>query len=115
MTDFKDQQCQACEGGVDPLEQNKIDRYLTQVNPRWSHYQTDTSAIDRISASFKFKDHYETAGFVNAVIWINHQQDHHPQIEFGYNSVTIDFHTHAINGLSENDFICAAKIDALLD
>ena len=52
--------------------------------------------------------------FVNATAWVSHRADHHPDIEVGYNQCRVSYHTHDINGLSENDFICAAKIDALL-
>ncbi len=63
---------------------------------------------------FRFKDYYQTMAFVNAVAWIAHREDHHPDLEVGYNHCLVHYSTHAIGGLSENDFICAAKIDALL-
>jgi 4a-hydroxytetrahydrobiopterin dehydratase len=68
-----------------------------------------------IQRSYPFKDYYQTIAFVNAVAWIAHQEDHHPEIEVGYNRCRVRFSTHSVGGLSENDFICAAKIDALLD
>jgi 4a-hydroxytetrahydrobiopterin dehydratase len=58
---------------------------------------------------------YQTMAFVNASAWISHREDHHPDIEVGYNKCRVSYMTHAIDGLSENDFICAAKIDSLLD
>ncbi|MBI2961625.1 MAG: 4a-hydroxytetrahydrobiopterin dehydratase [Betaproteobacteria bacterium] len=61
---------------------------------------------------------YTPAGmlaFVNAVAWISHREDHHPSLVVGYNSARVEYWTHAIGGLSENDFICAAKVDALFD
>jgi 4a-hydroxytetrahydrobiopterin dehydratase len=66
-----------------------------------------------ISRSFAFKNYYETMAFVNALAWIAHREDHHPDLQVGYNRVLVRFSTHSIGGLSENDFICAAKIDAL--
>ena len=64
-----------------------------------------------ISKDFKFKDHYEVISAINLIAWISHKEDHHPEITFGYSNLTIKFFTYAIDGLSENDFICAAKID----
>lgn len=67
-----------------------------------------------ISRTFKFKNFHETMAFVNAVAWIAHQEDHHPDMEIGYSKCHINYSTHTIGGLSANDFICAAKIDVLL-
>ncbi len=66
-----------------------------------------------ITKSYDFKNYYQTMTFVNAVAWIAHREDHHPDLAVGYNKCTVDYSTHAIGGLSENDFICAAKVDAL--
>ena len=63
--------------------------------------------------AFGFKDFYRTMAFVNAVAWIANTEDHHPDMEVGYNYCRIEFSTHTVGGLSENDFICAAKLDAL--
>ncbi len=63
--------------------------------------------------TFKFKNYYETMAFVNATAWISHQEDHHPDLEVGYNKCTMRYSTHSVGGLSENDFICAARINAL--
>ena len=68
-----------------------------------------------IARTYKFKNYYETMAFVNALAWIAHREDHHPDLLVGYNRVQVRFSTHSIGGLSENDFICAAKIDALSD
>ena len=67
-----------------------------------------------ITKTFQFKNYYETTSFVQAVVWIAHREDHHPEIEFGYKRCRVHYATHAIGGISENDFICAAKVDALL-
>jgi 4a-hydroxytetrahydrobiopterin dehydratase len=67
-----------------------------------------------IRREFRFKNFYETMAFVNAVAWISHREDHHPDLELGYNRCVVHYSTHAISGLSENDFICAARVDALL-
>ena len=68
----------------------------------------------QIHKDFKFKGFNATTGFVNAVAWIANQEGHHPDLEVGYNHCLVRYTTHAIGGLSENDFICAAKIDKLL-
>jgi 4a-hydroxytetrahydrobiopterin dehydratase len=68
-----------------------------------------------ISRAFKFKNYYETMAFVNAVAWIAHHEDHHPDLAVGYNACTASYSTHSAGGLTENDFICAAKVDALLE
>jgi 4a-hydroxytetrahydrobiopterin dehydratase len=66
-----------------------------------------------IRRTFSFGDYYKSMAFVNAVAWIAHREDHHPDMTVGYNKVTVVFSTHSVSGLSENDFIGAAKIDAL--
>jgi 4a-hydroxytetrahydrobiopterin dehydratase len=66
-----------------------------------------------IRRTFAFENYYGSMAFVNAVAWIAHAEDHHPDMAVGYNKVTVAFSTHSVGGLSENDFICAAKIDAL--
>lgn len=66
-----------------------------------------------IRKNYSFKNHYQTMAFVNAVAWISHREDHHPDIIIGYNTCRVEYTTHAIDGLSENDFICAAKVDTL--
>ena len=66
-----------------------------------------------ISKAFSFKNYYETMAFVNAVAWIAHHEDHHPDMEVGYNRCKVKYSTHSVGGLSENDFICAAKVERL--
>jgi 4a-hydroxytetrahydrobiopterin dehydratase len=74
---------------------------------------TMDAAAKEIRRTFSFKNYYATMAFVNAVAWIAHREDHHPDMTVGYNKVTVVFATHSVGGLSENDFISAAKIDAL--
>ena len=66
-----------------------------------------------VEKQFEFADYHRTMAFVNAVAWIAHREDHHPDIAFGYNRCTVRFNTHSVGGISLNDFICAAKVDAL--
>jgi len=101
--------CVPCEGGVKPLDRDTAEKLLKQLGPQWK-LSADTK---HISGTYEFKNYYRTSAFVNAVVWIAHNEDHHPDIAFGYKTATITYWTHAINGLSENDFICAAKVSAL--
>lgn len=66
-----------------------------------------------IRRTFSFENYYRTIAFVNAVAWIANREDHHPDLSVGYGKVTVAFSTHSVGGLSDNDFVCAAKIDAL--
>ncbi len=68
-----------------------------------------------IQKRFDFADYHRTMAFVNAVAWIAHAEDHHPDVAFGYNRCTLRWNTHSVGGISINDFICAAKVDALFD
>lgn len=89
------------------MSDDEIQRHLAALSG-WSR---ESNAIVKV---FTFKNYYHTVSFVNAVAWFAHREDHHPDISFGYKTCTIRYSTHAIGGLSENDFICAAKIDALV-
>jgi 4a-hydroxytetrahydrobiopterin dehydratase len=100
--------CKPCEGGVAPLTPAQIGEYLQKVDG-WVY------ADGVISKTYAFADYYETMAFVNATAWISHREDHHPDLHVGYNQCKVSYVTHAIKGLSENDFICAAKIDSLLE
>ena len=66
-----------------------------------------------INKTFRFKNYYETIAFVNAVAWLSHTEDHHPELAISYNKCLVEYSTHSVYGLSDNDFICAAKVDAL--
>jgi 4a-hydroxytetrahydrobiopterin dehydratase len=68
----------------------------------------------KISRTFSFENYYQTMAFVNAVAWIAHGEDHHPDLEVGYNRCVVSYSTHSVGGLSENDFICAAKVSGLI-
>lgn len=100
--------CVGCEGGIPPLTPTEIQGFLGQIT-NWQ-----VSADQKtISKRYTFKGFYKTMAFVNAVAWIANQENHHPDIQLGYNYCEINYTTHAIDGLSKNDFICAAKVDAL--
>lgn len=108
MTELQNKRCLACENGIKPLERKEMDEWLGQL-PDWALNNEATEFYRR----FTFKNFYHTMAFVNAVAWMAHQQNHHPDMEVGYNYCLIKYSTHAIGGLSENDFICAAKVDGL--
>jgi 4a-hydroxytetrahydrobiopterin dehydratase len=86
-------------------------QFLAQLHDDWV-LNDDATEIRR---DFRFKGFNRTMGFVNAVAWIANSENHHPDLEVGWGHCLVRFSTHAIKGLSENDFICAAKVDALLD
>ena len=103
--------CEPCEGGVEPLTLPEAQRYLDEINDQW-RLAADGKTIYR---NFAFAGFNRTMGFVNAVAWIANNEGHHPELAVGYGRCEVTFTTHAIDGLSVNDFICAAKIDQLLD
>ncbi|MEW5765721.1 MAG: 4a-hydroxytetrahydrobiopterin dehydratase [Acidobacteriota bacterium] len=109
MSLLKGKRCKPCEGGVPPLSRDQVDKMLEEV-PFWA----PSGAGDAISRTFTFRDFHETMSFVNAVAWIANQEGHHPDLSVGYDRCTVRYATHSIGGLSENDFICAAKVNALL-
>ena len=99
--------CKPCEGGVAPMTPDAADALLKQLDG-WERDGTELVKI------FTFKNYYHTMAFVNAAAYVSHQEDHHPDLLVGYKTCAVAYSTHAIGGLSENDFICAAKLDALV-
>lgn len=109
MSDLKQQRCKPCEGGVTALDRREAEAFLHQT-PGW----TLNADAKEISRSFNFKNYYETMAFVNAIAWISHREDHHPDLEVSYKRCHVRYSTHAVKGLSANDFICAAKANDLI-
>lgn len=105
--DLQTKRCQPCEGGVPPLSAGEAQTLLGQL-PGWVIHE------EALEKTYTFSDHYQTMAFVNALAWISHREDHHPELVVGYRDCQVRYWTHAIGGLSQNDFICAAKVDALL-
>jgi 4a-hydroxytetrahydrobiopterin dehydratase len=106
MTDLTRKKCLPCDAATTPLTQPEIDQLMANMQG-WQQY-------DRlISKTYRFKNFYQTIAFVNAIAWLSHREDHHPHLGVSYNECRVEYTTHAIHGLSENDFICAAKVDAL--
>jgi 4a-hydroxytetrahydrobiopterin dehydratase len=107
VSDLARKSCKACAGEEMRLAEEQIQTLLGEV-PGWER------SNGQISRTFHFKNYYETMAFVNATAWVSHREDHHPDLEVGFNKVRMIYSTHSVAGLSENDFICAAKIESLL-
>ena len=117
MNDLLKKKCVPCEGGVKPFSHDEILKYMEQV-AGWKLTEDPSPNLQKfgmgakISKEFKFKDFVGAINFVNAVAEIAEMEGHHPDIQIYYNKVLLELSTHAIGGLSENDFIVAAKISA---
>lgn len=109
MSLLSKKKCAVCEGGTLPLDLAEAERLLKEV-PGWTLVENARFLERKLS----FKGFYATMSLVNAVAFIAQQEGHHPDLSIGYNYCTIRLTTHAINGLSENDFIVAAKINELV-
>jgi 4a-hydroxytetrahydrobiopterin dehydratase len=109
MNDLTAKKCQPCEGGVPALSRAEAEAQLAQLDASWK-LAADARSIGR---EFRFVDFYRTMSFVNALAHLANVEDHHPDLEVGYNYCRVRYSTHSIGGLSENDFICAAKIDRI--
>ena len=105
---LREKHCKACRPGTPALTDGEISLLLPEISG-WELRD------GQIRKTLNFKDYHQTMAFVNAVAWLAHREDHHPDLEVGYNRCAVRYSTHAVKGLSENDFICAAKVDALLE
>ncbi|HXK31356.1 MAG TPA: 4a-hydroxytetrahydrobiopterin dehydratase [Candidatus Paceibacterota bacterium] len=109
MNKLAKRRCVPCEGGVKPLSEAEARKLLPELEQDWM-------LIDgghMLARTFNFKNFVETIAFVNKVARVAEQEQHHPDLSISYNILSIELMTHAINGLSENDFILAAKIDEI--
>ena len=111
MSKLSDKSCRPLEKGSAPLSMDDAATLLHQLHGDWKILNKPP----QLQRTFTFKNYYQTMAFVNALAWIAHRDDHHPDLEVGYNRCVVHYSTHSVAGLSENDFICAAKIDALSD
>ena len=109
MNDLLNKKCVPCEGGVLPFDVSEIHKYQKKVDG-WNVLK-DKKKNFFLNKKFTFKNFFESQEFVNKVGTISEEEGHHPDIKFGWGYATISITTHAIEGLSENDFILAAKID----
>ena len=108
MTDLASRRSRPIPAGSPALTRAEVEMYLAQIHD-WSLAVSGAE----IRREFRFANYFETIAFVNAVAWIAHVEDHHPDLEVGYNRCVVRWSTHSVGGLSENDFIAAAKVDAL--
>lgn len=108
---LREKRCEPCEGGVAPLDSEQSTRLLAALHPDWR--LSESGQV--ISRRVEFAGFNRVMSFTNAVAWIANTEGHHPVIELGYGVATVRWTTHAIDGLSINDFICAAKTDQLLE
>lgn len=106
-SDLARRQCKPCTAGTPPLNQEQINTLMKQLEGWEQHGQV-------IDKTVEFTNFHQAMSFVNAVAWVSNQEDHHPELTISYNKCKVEYTTHSVNGLSENDFICAAKVDALL-
>lgn len=102
--------CKPRKGRENALGEAEVHRYLASL-PGWSLTEDGLG----IGKEFRFDDFHRTMAFVNAVAWIAHAEDHHPDFRVSYPSCALHYSTHDVGGLSLNDFICAARVDALLE
>jgi len=108
MESLARRKCKPCEGGVPAYSAQQAREMLGQLKG-WILEE------GKLVKLYPFSNYHHTMAFVNALAWISHREDHHPDLAVGYNQCRVTYWTHAVNGLSENDFICAAKCDALFD
>ena len=106
MSDLVNKRCAACTADTPRVSPDQVTRLLAEL----PGYKADM-LVGSISKVYEFADFYETMAFVNAAAYIAHVEDHHPDLAVSYNRCAVTYSTHSIGGLSENDFICAAKID----
>ncbi|MGA9343186.1 MAG: 4a-hydroxytetrahydrobiopterin dehydratase [Rhodanobacteraceae bacterium] len=110
LDQLRQQHCEPRKGKEHALASTDVERYLS-ILPNWKRAADGTEIIK----TFKFKNFYRTMAFVNAVAWIANSEDHHPDMEVGYGGCTVRYSTHDVGGISLNDFICAAKVETLLN
>jgi 4a-hydroxytetrahydrobiopterin dehydratase len=109
--DLAGQNCVPCEGGIPALSPAEARALMPQLHQDWV-LADDASYIER---DFRFKGFAKAVYTTNAACFLADQQNHHPDIRMGWGYCTVRFCTHAVNGLSDNDFICAAKLDAIVN
>ena len=105
-SDLAKRKCKPCEGGVSPYAAQQTKAMLSQLKG----WVVEDGKLVKL---YPFTNYYQTMAFVNALAWISHREDHHPDLAVGYNKCRVEYSTHAAGGLTENDFICAAKCDVL--
>lgn len=110
LTSLSRAHCESRSGSEDKLDDARVRELLSQF-PDWELADNGRA----LSRTFKFKDYYRTIAFVNALAFIANREDHHPDLSVHYDHCVVRYSTHDVGGLSENDFICAAKAQALTE
>ena len=106
LSDLANKRCKACNDKTGKLSSQQANAMLKHL-PGWA------LEGEELVKTCTFKNYYETMAFVNAVAWIAHREEHHPDLTVSYNKCVVRYSTHSVGGLSENDFICAAKVELL--
>jgi 4a-hydroxytetrahydrobiopterin dehydratase len=106
--DLTTKKCKPCEGGIAPLDRQEVAEYKKHLKSDW-----EVTDNNRISKEFLFENYRRAMEFVNKAADLAEEEGHHPVMHVYYGRVVVELWTHAINGLSENDFILAAKLDKL--
>tara|TARA_B100000795_G_scaffold140719_1_gene105343 strand:+ start:942 stop:1307 length:366 start_codon:yes stop_codon:yes gene_type:complete len=109
--DLSNRNCEPCQGGIPPLSLKDVKDMMDELHNDWQL----SSDGKEISRAFKFKGFARAVQMANLIAWVGDQQGHHPDIAFGWGYCSLKFTTHEISGLSTNDFICAAKLDHIVD
>jgi 4a-hydroxytetrahydrobiopterin dehydratase len=109
MRELLERRCRELPAGTPALAATEVSRVLAEL-PGWA-LEGDGK---RIAKTYEFKNFHETMEFMNALAWVVHREDHHPDLEVSYKRCRVVYWTHTVGGVSENDLICAAKIDALV-
>lgn len=109
MSDLAKKRCVPCEGGVEALKPAEAQKLMQELEPEWMLVD-DAHLLVR---EFRFKNFKEAMEFANKIAAVAEEENHHPDLQIGWGSVSVELSTHAIHGLSENDYILAAKIDEI--
>jgi len=118
MTKLTEKKCKPCEGGTPPLPTDETEKLLAELNGGqiWANIPWEIVKDGKaITKEFRFKNFREAQAFVNNVADVAEGEAHHPDIHWYYNRIQFELSTHAVGGLSENDFILAAKIEQVLN
>ncbi|MFY7697405.1 MAG: 4a-hydroxytetrahydrobiopterin dehydratase [Legionella sp.] len=110
MSHLSTKHCESCEGIGHALTPEQLSHLMPQLSSEWQLANNNKE----ICRAFAFNNFHEVMAFMNAIAWIAHIENHHPDVELGYNYCRVHYTTHALDGLSHNDLICAAKLDGLL-
>ena len=110
MQKLADQKCVPCEGGIPPMNEADEEKYLSETK----YWILDRSKVHKLHRNFEFEDFLEAMQFVNKVADLAENEGHHPDFHIYWNKVNLELYTHAVKGLSLNDFILASKINRIL-